>query len=129
MKKLILTLTTLTALAIATPAFAKSNLPFVGERLFSMGYGQVEHTINIKKDGTTTITAHSQHTGSSVDYQGKYKAYMPYKENGKIAGYYHIKGDDIYRLDKNKKVLIECGNGSRPFECVAPLQITQDTNQ
>lgn len=125
MKKLIPTLTALVALAIATPALAKSNLPFVGERLFSMGYGQVEHTISIKKDGTTTITAHSQHTGSFVDYQGKYQAYMPYKENGKIAGYYHIKGDEIHLLDKQKKPLIECGNGSRPFECVAPLEKMQ----
>lgn len=36
------------ALLLATPAFAQS-LPFVGERLFAMNCGQIEHTMSIKK--------------------------------------------------------------------------------
>lgn len=100
---------------------AKTDLPFVGERLFAMAGGQVENTINISQDGTTTITAHHARAGEMVEYQGNYQEYMPYQENGKITGYYHIKGNQIHLLDENKNALMECGT-NQPAECVAQLE-------
>lgn len=104
MKKLILTLT---ALAIATPAFAQSELPFVGERSFAFGIDGSDNTITVAKNGNTTITNHRL-GDSQTTYQGKYHPYLPIKKDGKTILYLHIKGDNIQLLDVNKKLQHGC---------------------
>lgn len=123
MKKLILTLT---ALAISLPALAQ-DLPFVGERLFSMGDGAREITIKIAKNGTTTIKEHSN-TGIATLYQGKYQTHLPIKYEGKITSYYQIKGDKVHRLNRQKQLATGCfackssldDDGNAP--CIADLE-------
>lgn len=105
MKKFAMTLMTL---AISVPAFAQ-NLPFVGERTFNFEQSACsEQSISIDKSGNTTV----QFVGcndSVTLYQGKYQAYLPTNWGDDIdKGFYQIKGDTIYALDKDKQPLKGC---------------------
>lgn len=123
MKKLMLTLT---AFAISVPALAQ-NLPFVGERLFSMGDGARETLIHIAKNGKTTIKESHRDSITTV-YQGNYQSYLPIKENGKITGYYQIKGDKVHWLNRQKQQQTGCFayksalDDEREWACVAELE-------
>lgn len=117
MKKLLITLT---ALAISAPVFAKSNLPFVGERSFNFEQSACsEQVINIAKNGDTTITFVGCNQSITL-YQGKYQAYLPTHwgdDNDIDKGFYQIKGDTIYALDKDKKPLMGCvGSADTPCQ-------------
>ncbi len=117
-----LTVTCLIALAtLAAPAFAKTELPFVGDALFSFGGNAAEQHIRIKDNGHTTITEHTR-SGSTVVYEGAYQSYLPITEHGKTVGFYAIKGNEIHELDANKQPSTGCvakENDNAP--CVAEL--------
>lgn len=72
--KTLITILTL-GIALTTPALAKTELPFVGEALFSFGGNASEQHIRINADGQTTITENTR-LGSTVVYQGAYQPYF-----------------------------------------------------
>ncbi len=119
-----LTVTCLVALAtLATPAFAKTELPFVGDALFSYGGNAAEQHIRIKNDGHTTITEHTR-SGSTVVYEGAYQSYLPITEHGKTVGFYAIKGSQIHELDANKQPRTDCAiKASDDQPCVSELEL------
>ncbi len=119
-------------IALTTPALAhtdypttkptsKTELPFVGEALFSFGGNASEQHIRINADGQTTITENTR-LGSTVVYQGAYQPYLPITQNGKTVGFYAIKGDTIHELDASKQPN-RCATASDDNAlCVAELE-------
>lgn len=109
-------------LCLSAPVSASPDLPFVGERWFRFDGGRAEQRITIAADSTTTVEIHSRYFAEPVvEYRGRYQAFLPYRENGRIAGYYQIRDGAVHLLDADRKPLIACG-GSRPFECIAELE-------
>lgn len=119
--------TLLLALSLLTTPVLAQDLPFVGERLFSMGDGARETLIHIAKNGKTTIKESHRDSITTV-YQGNYQSYLPIKENGKITGYYQIKGDKVHWLNRQKQQQTGCFayksalDDEREWACVAELE-------
>lgn len=110
MKQLLITLTALSTLAMATPALANSKLPFVGERVFTFEYDKDKEIITIDKNGQTKIVTSKTHWlgANKVLYQGKYQSKL-HINHPKMMGYYQISGNQICLYEPNGQ-LFEDGN-------------------
>ncbi len=92
-----------------TPAYANSNLPFVGTKYFEFSWGSARTTtgsITIKKNGDTVIKTEScghPDTGDcekETTYKGKYKQTM--------GDYRIVSKTQIAYLDENGKIDDSC---------------------
>lgn len=83
-----------------------TELPFVGVKAFNFAGGNgTEESIEISKDGTTTVTLHGTQS-SGVLYQGKFQNPIP-MEGGKY--YYRIDGNHhIEMLNGSQQLVYEC---------------------
>lgn len=104
---------------------AVGNLPFVGERTFNfMGGNATQEAIYIKKNGIITVQVEGS-SQSFVLYEGKYKKYIPIDYGDELLHYYHIKGNQIYRLNSSKQLENNCYNnatGDMDSPCIVALR-------
>ncbi len=106
-------------------AQTSGKLPFVGTRYFNFDGGTgTERSMTITKNGQVTIKLHGLYSIETI-YQGKYQNPLLINDTGS-SYYYQIKGDNIYMLNKDKKLEHGCypTNERENFDddrCIAKL--------